>query len=118
MGLPGDIVSARTLHTQPRRHNMGDGLGLAIRIFHGPSPRCSVANPPCVDDSGLNSTHDGLDEPSRFGVLCHELAHVLLGHLGSDLDRWWPARANLDHATVEIEASLPAPYAHFPFISK
>jgi hypothetical protein len=48
--------------------------------------------------------NSGLDEPSRFGVLCHELAHVLLGHLGSDVDRWWPARSNLDHATVEIEA--------------
>lgn len=52
--------------------------------------------------------HDGLDEPSRFGVLCHELAHVLLGHLGSDNDRWWPARSSLDHATVEIEAESVA----------
>lgn len=26
--------------------------------------------------------HDGLDEPGRFAVLCHELAHVYLGHFG------------------------------------
>ena len=52
--------------------------------------------------------HDGLDEPSRYGVLCHELAHVLLGHLGSDTDRWWPARSSLDHTTVEIEAESVA----------
>lgn len=52
--------------------------------------------------------HDGLDEPSRFGVLCHELAHILLGHLGGDGDGWWPARLNLDHATVEIEAEAVA----------
>jgi len=52
--------------------------------------------------------HEGLDEPSRFGVLCHELAHVLLGHLGSDYDSWWPARSNLTHETVEIEAEAVA----------
>jgi hypothetical protein len=52
--------------------------------------------------------HDGLDPPSRFGVLCHEVAHVLLGHLGSDYDGWWPARSNLDHHTVEIEAEAVA----------
>jgi hypothetical protein len=48
--------------------------------------------------------HDGLDGPSRFGVLCHELAHILLGHLGTDRDHWWPGRSNLGRATVEIEA--------------
>lgn len=39
--------------------------------------------------------HDQLDGPSRLGVLCHELAHVLLGHLGTDRDLWWPCRSNL-----------------------
>ncbi|MSR53744.1 MAG: hypothetical protein EXS09_10710 [Gemmataceae bacterium] len=52
--------------------------------------------------------HDQLDDPSRFGVLCHELAHVLLGHLGSDLDYWWPARENLGRNAVEIEAESVA----------
>jgi hypothetical protein len=52
--------------------------------------------------------HDGLDEPSRSGVLCHELAHILLGHLGSDFDGWWPSRANLSHASVEVEAEAVA----------
>ena len=52
--------------------------------------------------------HDELDEPSRFGILCHELAHIMLGHLGSDRDRWWPARANLDIKTMEIEAEAVA----------
>jgi hypothetical protein len=52
--------------------------------------------------------HDALDEPSRFGVLCHELAHILLGHLGGDADGWWPPRLNLDHDTVEIEAEAVA----------
>lgn len=52
--------------------------------------------------------HDGLDEPSRLGVLCHELAHILLGHLGADKDLWWPCRTNLTRQTVEIEAESVA----------
>ena len=52
--------------------------------------------------------HDGLDEPSRFGVLCHELAHIFLGHLDSDGDRWWPSRAGLSHQTREFEAEAVA----------
>ncbi len=50
------------------------------------------------------AVHDGLDEKSRYSVLCHELAHIYLGHLGTDVDNWWPCRINLSHATVEIEA--------------
>ena len=52
--------------------------------------------------------HEELDEPSRFGVLCHELAHIYLGHLGSDRDHWWPSRRELSHRTVEIEAEATA----------
>ncbi len=52
--------------------------------------------------------HEGLDDPSRLGVLCHELAHILLGHLGTDRDLWWPCRSNLTHQTVEIEAESVA----------
>ena len=52
--------------------------------------------------------HTGLDEPSQFGVLCHELAHIYLGHLGTDNDHWWPSRTDLDGRTVEIEAEASA----------
>jgi hypothetical protein len=52
--------------------------------------------------------HNGLDEGSTFSILCHELAHIYLGHLGSDKDGWWPSRLNLSHATVEIEAEATA----------
>jgi hypothetical protein len=52
--------------------------------------------------------HGKLDSPSRFGVLCHEMAHVLLGHLGSDFDHWWPSRSNLDRHSVEVEAESVA----------
>ena len=52
--------------------------------------------------------HDQLDSPSRFGVLCHELAHIYLGHLGSDADHWWPSRSNLTKNAVELEAEAVA----------
>jgi hypothetical protein len=52
--------------------------------------------------------HDQLDEPSRFGVLCDELAHIFLGHLGSDKEQWWPSRSELNHRTIEIEAEATA----------
>lgn len=52
--------------------------------------------------------HEGLNTASRLGVLCHELAHIYLGHLGSDADHWWPVRSNLDRHSVEIEAEATA----------
>lgn len=52
--------------------------------------------------------HDELDGPSCFGVLCHELAHIFLGHLGGDKDLWWPSRLNLGHSPMEIEAESTA----------
>lgn len=48
--------------------------------------------------------HAGLNEASAFGVLCHEIGHILLGHLGTDEDLWWPYRTNLTHSAIEIEA--------------
>ncbi len=52
--------------------------------------------------------HDKLDDKSRFGILCHELAHIFLGHLGGDKDLWWPSRMSLDHHSMEIEAEATA----------
>ena len=52
--------------------------------------------------------HDQLDEPSRYGVLCHELAHIYLGHLGTNADGWWPARVNMPVRAVEFEAEAVA----------
>ncbi len=45
-----------------------------------------------------------LDPRSRYAVLCHELAHIFLGHLGADEDGWWPYRRGLTHRVVEVEA--------------
>ena len=52
--------------------------------------------------------HDALDGRGRFATLCHELAHIYLGHLRGDKDGWWPSRINLNHSTIEIEAEATA----------
>ena len=52
--------------------------------------------------------HSQLDGPSQFGTLCHELAHIYLGHLGTDREHWWPSRTDLDARAVEIEAESTA----------
>lgn len=70
--------------------------GFATRDLRNPKFKMRVA------------VHDGLDESGRYAVLCHEMAHILLGHLGTDKDVWWPSRAGLDHQTVEIEAEAVA----------
>jgi len=54
------------------------------------------------------AVHDGLDEPSRYGTLCHELAHIYLGHLGGDKEGWWPSRSGLNSRAAEIEAEATA----------
>jgi hypothetical protein len=42
--------------------------------------------------------------PAAYAALCHELAHIYLGHVGADRDGWWPFRVNLSEAVAEIEA--------------
>ncbi len=49
-----------------------------------------------------------LDAAAAYAVLCHELAHVYLGHLGADRDGAWPFRMNLTEAVTEIEAESTA----------
>lgn len=52
----------------------------------------------------LIALNNKLEAQSKFSVLIHEMAHILLGHLGGDIDKWWPSRSNLTSATCEIEA--------------
>ena len=63
---------------------------------------------PPSDEKMRVAIHANLPEPSRFGVLCHEMAHILLGHLGCDEDHWWPSRSHLGRATIEVEAEAAA----------
>ena len=49
-----------------------------------------------------------LADAAAYAVLCHELAHIYLGHVGADRDGWWPFRMNLSEAVAEIEAESVA----------
>jgi hypothetical protein len=49
-----------------------------------------------------------LDEAGAYAALCHELAHVYLGHVGADRDGWWPYRVSVTEAVAEIEAESAA----------
>ncbi len=49
-----------------------------------------------------------LEPAAAYAVLCHELAHIYLGHVGADKDGWWPCRLNLASAVTEIEAEAVA----------
>jgi hypothetical protein len=51
---------------------------------------------------------EALDEAAAYAVLCHELAHVYLGHLGADKEGGWPYRVNLRNTVAEIEAESVA----------
>jgi len=44
------------------------------------------------------------DDEAAYATLCHELAHVFLGHLGNDADEWWPNRSDLPTTPEELEA--------------
>ena len=49
-----------------------------------------------------------LGDAAAYAVLCHELAHIFLGHVGADRDGWWPFRVNVSEAVAEIEAEAAA----------
>jgi hypothetical protein len=49
-----------------------------------------------------------LEDAAAYAVLCHELAHIYLGHVGADRDGCWPFRMNLSEAVAEIEAESVA----------
>ncbi|SHM38052.1 protein of unknown function [Roseovarius litoreus] len=46
--------------------------------------------------------------PTRFVTVAHELAHLYLGHLGSDAGRRVPDRRDTPHALMEVEAEMVA----------
>lgn len=49
-----------------------------------------------------------LDEAACYAILCHELAHLFLGHLGASREVNWPYRLTLSNPVAEIEAEATA----------
>ena len=83
----------------------------AIRISVRPLPALRAAYVARVAGPGTKMrivVREGLGEAGRFFALCHELAHVYLGHLGSDEDGWWPSRTGIDRRSMEVEAEAAA----------
>ena len=52
--------------------------------------------------------NDALKPAEQYAVLCHELGHILLGHLGGHPEGKWPSRMALTRQQREIEAEAVA----------
>ncbi len=72
--------------------------GCAIRYFF----RENVAN----EHSSKVSIeiNNKLNETASYATITHEIAHIYLGHLGTDNDQWWPDRRHLTRNQKELEA--------------
>jgi hypothetical protein len=79
----------------------GEGKAGSIRCVS----RAAKSDQSSVYEMRINEKH----EPAvKFSTVMHELAHLCLGHLGKDGNLKIPARPNLSHAQVELEAESVA----------
>jgi len=79
----------------------GDGKAGSIRCVF----RADKSDQASAYEMRINEKH----EPAvKFSTVIHELAHLCLGHLGKDGNLKIPARPNLSHAQVELEAESVA----------
>jgi hypothetical protein len=95
--LDRTIKNCERDHIQVRRVPMGELHG-GFTTSHGREPGWKMR-------IGLRAD---LEDAAAYAVLCHELAHIYLGHVGADRDGWWPFRMNLSEAVAEIEAESTA----------
>ena len=64
-----------------------------------------IEKSPAVHKSKVEIEINGTFNPNEmYSTICHEIAHVYLGHLGNDKDEWWPDRRKLNERVKEIEA--------------
>jgi hypothetical protein len=115
--LPAEISSfahfegpwnPRLLQRAIRNAAMRDRIRVDFKTLSSTNAGFATSRPGTPEWKMRIVIHAELEEPSQYGVLCHELAHIYLGHLGSDEDHWWPSRRSLDWRTVEIEAEAAA----------
>jgi hypothetical protein len=93
-----DILGQKQIHVEP--FDQGDGnAGSIERLTTG-----ADKNTYSVYRVRINGNHQA---PTRFATLAHELAHLFLGHLGTDLKLKIKARAR-DYQTQEWEAEAVA----------
>lgn len=88
-------------HIQWIHIDAGEGKAGSIRCVS----RVAKSDQASVYEMRINKSH----EPAvKFSTVIHELAHLCLGHLGKDGNLKIPARPNLTHAQVELEAESVA----------
>jgi hypothetical protein len=76
-----------------------DGRHFLFEVKKGSPPE--RARVPLRYELLLNARHS---RETRYATLCHELAHLYCGHLGTPNERWWPDRRGLALETREFEA--------------
>jgi uncharacterized protein DUF955 len=74
------------------------GRSIVFTVKGRPEKHVTV---PVRYDLWLNSTHSA---EAKYATVCHELAHLYCGHLGTPNERWWPDRRGLDGDVEEFEA--------------
>ena len=70
--------------------------GRAVRVTKEKKPSLFIQ---------LNKNHKTKEQ---FATLCHEIAHIYLGHLGGDPNDKWPSRMGLSRNQRELEAESVA----------
>ncbi len=104
----GDAWNPRWLDRTIENAKVRDRIRIDFKTLSSTNAGFATLARSDADSKMRIAIHDKLDARSRYGVICHELAHIYLGHLGTDKDYWWPSRTGLNKRTVEIEAEAVA----------
>jgi hypothetical protein len=104
----GDSFNPDWLHRTVENAKVRDRIRIDFKTLSSTNAGFATLARGDADSKMRIAIHEKLDDRSRYGVICHELAHIYLGHLGTDKDYWWPSRTGLNKRTVEIEAEAVA----------
>ncbi|GLY32520.1 hypothetical protein [Kineosporia sp. NBRC 101731] len=131
--LPADLVSPLRVRMEPaiaterlahlRSNAMAYGIRVQEQVFGsnlaGRARRSTIGGTtqrPGARNKGPEEVrlryevtlNGGLDSPTMYLTLLHEIAHIMCGHLGTVCKDWWPDRRGASKEVVEIEAELVA----------
>jgi hypothetical protein len=104
----GEMWNPNWLHRTVENAKVRDRIRIDFKTLSSTNAGFATLARGDADSKMRIAIHDQPNEGSRYGILCHELAHIYLGHLGTDQDYWWPSRTGLNKRTVEIEAEAVA----------
>jgi hypothetical protein len=87
----GDSWNPNWLHRTVENAKVRDRIRIDFKTLSSTNAGFATLARGDADSKMRIAIHETLDDRSRYGVICHELAHIYLGHLGTDNDYWWPA---------------------------